>query len=82
MGTLGGRWGSEWLVVQNTPTMFKVFNIAGHCIRWEGADFVANIVGDFKGVYARVIPLHSDVFVFCMAMPVRPIALVEDVLLF
>jgi len=61
--------------------MFMVFDIAGHGIRWEGMDFVANSVGDFKGVYVRVMPLHSDIFVFCMAMPVRLIALVEDVLL-
>ena len=81
VGTWGDRRYSEWLVVQNTPAMFMVFDIAGHGIRWEGTDFVANSVGDFKGVYVRVMPLHSDVFVCCMAMPVRLIALVEDVLL-
>ena len=81
VGTWGDRRYSEWLVVQNTQSMFKVFDIAGHGIRWESTDFMANIVGNFKCVYIRVIPLHSDIFICCMAMPVRLVALVEDVLL-
>ena len=81
VGTLGGRRGNEWLVVQNTPAMVKVFDIAGHGIRWESTDFVTNFVGNFKCIYIRVIPPHSNIFVCCVAMPVRSVASVEDVLL-
>ena len=77
MGTLGGRRDNKWLVVQNLPAIFNVFEITGHCIRWEVGDFVAINVGDFKGIYIRLIPLNSYVFVFCVAIPMRSIAAVD-----
>ena len=81
VGTWGNSRYSEWLVVQNTPAMVKVFDIAGHGIRWESTDFVTNFVGNFICIYIGVIPPHSDIFVCCVTMPVRSVASIEGVLL-
>ena len=74
VGTLGGRWENEWLVVKNSPVMFKVFDITGYGVGRDWGDFVAINVGSLKAVYVRMIALHSYIFIICVAVPMLLIA--------
>ena len=76
VGMLVDRQEDEWLVVKNLPSMFKIFYITGYSIGRECGDFVAISVENFKGVYIRMIALHSYVFIICVAVLMCPIALV------